>query len=75
MGETDQMLERMITNLKSEMINRFDRLDDKMEKYASKESVRYLSWGLFALFLLVLSLHGFKDVFNVVVDLFSSNGA
>lgn len=70
MGETDQMLERMIAGLRTEMVSRFDKLDNKMEKYASKESIKYLGWGLFALFLLVLSLHGFKDILGIIKGLF-----
>lgn len=65
----EEMLERQITALRAEITTRFDALDAKMDKYATKESVRYLTGIVIAIFLLILMLHGLTDTFSAVSHL------
>lgn len=65
----EEMLERQITALRAEMTARFDALDAKMDKYATKESVRYLTGIVIAIFFLILMLHGLSDTFSAVSQL------
>ncbi len=57
----DEMLERQIAALRSDMTARFDALDSKMDKYATKESVRYLTGIVIGIFFLIMMLHGLSD--------------
>ena len=65
----EEMLERQITALRAEITARFDALDAKMDKYATKESVRYLTGIVIAIFFLILMLHGLSDTFSAVSQL------
>ena len=62
----EEMLERQISALRSDMTARFDALDAKMDKYATKESVRYLTGIIIGVFLLILTLHGVADTFSAL---------
>lgn len=65
----EEMLERQIASLRTEITARFDSLDEKMDKYATKESVRYLTGIIIGIFLLILTLHGIGDTFSAVSNL------
>lgn len=60
----EEMLERQITSLRAEITSRFDALDAKMDKYATKESVRYLTGIVIAIFFLIMMLHGVSDTIS-----------
>lgn len=60
----EEMLERQIASLRSEITARFDALDTKMDKYATKESVKYLTGIIIGIFLLILTLHGVGDTLS-----------
>lgn len=60
----EEMLERQITALRAEITTRFDALDAKMDKYATKESVRYLTGIVIAIFFLIMMLHGVSDTIS-----------
>lgn len=57
----EEMLERQIAALRTEITARFDALDSKMDKYATKESVRYLTGIVIGIFFLIMMLHGLSD--------------
>lgn len=60
----EEMLERQIASLRAEITSRFDALDTKMDKYATKESVKYLTGIIIGIFLLILTLHGVGDTLS-----------
>lgn len=60
----EEMLERQIASLRAEITSRFDALDSKMDKYATKESVKYLTGIIIGIFLLILTLHGVGDTLS-----------
>lgn len=60
----EEMLERQINSLRAEITARFDSLDSKMDKFATKESVRYLTGIMIGIFALILTLHGVGDTFS-----------
>ena len=60
----EEMLERQINSLRTEITARFDALDAKMDKYATKESVRYLTGIVIGIFLLIMMLHGVSDTLS-----------
>lgn len=62
MSEPEEMLERQVSALREEISRRFDNLESKMDRYATKESVRYLGLFVGAMFLLMLTLHGLGSV-------------
>ena len=68
MGEIDQLLERQIAQLRIEMNRRFDDLSVQLGNYASKDSVRYLTYFVFFLALVILTLHGFGGVIKAITE-------
>ena len=60
--EVSLFLELMINRLENKIDNGFERIDNKLGRYATKSSLRYVVIAIIFLFFLILDLHGFGGI-------------